>query len=159
MSGETIGTCPNHQEYVVPTLATMVFRGAEHWCPFCGWTTGTFFDDFREQTPATTELVRRHEVYLAASQDYLVSRGTSAWEWGVKAEDLPQPESGIRRPIVRCDGCGKTAPASPDGRGGWEKPSHWYSRRDENGAQLACSRDCIDIVADRTGQTNFVLPW
>jgi len=56
-----------------------------------------------------------------------------------------------------CDGCGKREPAEHH-PGGTFKPSHWYSRRDEDGEQLACSRKCIEKVAAKTGKTALVSP-
>jgi hypothetical protein len=56
-----------------------------------------------------------------------------------------------------CDWCGKRQPAElyP---GGWFKPSEWYQRRGDDGAQVACSRECIDKIAAATGKTSVVLP-
>lgn len=56
-----------------------------------------------------------------------------------------------------CDGCGKEATGSGM-RGAWYKPDDWYSRCDEDGPQIACSRDCIEIIAAKSGKTSFVLP-
>ena len=56
-----------------------------------------------------------------------------------------------------CDGCGKQAPMFHAGQS-WHKPRAWYQRSDEDGAQLACSRECIDIVAAKSGKTRVVLP-
>ena len=56
-----------------------------------------------------------------------------------------------------CDGCGKRAPATHNGRD-WFKPHLWFQRSDEDGPQDACSRPCIDKVADETGKTPCVLP-
>lgn len=56
-----------------------------------------------------------------------------------------------------CDGCGKRQAV---GRwpGGWFKPSDWFERADADGAQIACSRECVEKVAVRTGKTPVVLP-
>lgn len=55
-----------------------------------------------------------------------------------------------------CDGCGKEAEVKY--LNGWWKPSNWFQRSDDEGAQIACSRECIDKVAERTGKTGLVLP-
>ena len=51
-----------------------------------------------------------------------------------------------------CDGCGTEEE-------GEDKPSKWYKRSDSDGVQLACSRDCIDIVAKASGKTRVIMPW
>lgn len=56
-----------------------------------------------------------------------------------------------------CDACGKREPMEHNGRD-WFKPRHWYERSDEDGVQTACSRDCIQKVASKSGKTNVVLP-
>lgn len=57
-----------------------------------------------------------------------------------------------------CDGCGKRAPAE-DWPGGLFKPSHWYERRDKDGTQIACSRECVALIAEKTKKTSLVLPF
>lgn len=59
-----------------------------------------------------------------------------------------------------CDGCGKRAPGVfyPNGTPGWHKPNSWFSRQDKDGVQDACSRECIDRIAEQTGKTGLVLP-
>ncbi len=56
-----------------------------------------------------------------------------------------------------CDGCGKRALVRHM-PGGWFKPSHWYERSDDDGSQIACSRECIAIIAAKTGKTDVVMP-
>ncbi len=56
-----------------------------------------------------------------------------------------------------CDGCGKEAPMSNNGRE-WFKPRDWFERSDGDGIQTACSRECIEKVAEKTGKTAVVLP-
>lgn len=57
-----------------------------------------------------------------------------------------------------CDGCGKRAPMEPR-HFGWCKPHNWFERMDKDGTvQTACCRECIDIIAKKTGKTNVVLP-
>jgi len=58
-----------------------------------------------------------------------------------------------------CDGCGTTAPGVVAGMPRqWFKPGKWFSRADEDGIQDACSRQCIDTIAARTGKTREVMP-
>ena len=57
-----------------------------------------------------------------------------------------------------CDGCGKRAQGHSNRMGDWFKPSTWFQRTDDDGTQLACSRDCIEKVAVKTGKTKVVLP-
>lgn len=60
--------------------------------------------------------------------------------------------------VFRCDGCGCRAPGESSRRGDWFKLSSWYQRVDEDGIQLACSRECIDKIAAKSGKTSVVLP-
>lgn len=57
----------------------------------------------------------------------------------------------------KCDGCGKEGAGLYNGLM-WRKPDDWYSRSDESGPQIACSRKCIHDIAKRTGKTDLVLP-
>jgi len=57
-----------------------------------------------------------------------------------------------------CDGWGKRAPGHASRQGNWFKPSSWYERTDDDGTQTACSRACIDKIAEETGKTGVVLP-
>jgi len=54
---------------------------------------------------------------------------------------------------VICDGCGKREVVER-----FSKPREWYSREDEDGVQLACSRPCIDATARRSDKTRVILP-
>jgi hypothetical protein len=56
-----------------------------------------------------------------------------------------------------CDGCGKRQ-RMPYGMGAYVKPHDWYQRSDDDGIQVACSRRCIDRIAEKTGKTSVVLP-
>ena len=56
-----------------------------------------------------------------------------------------------------CDGCGKREQASIV-NGEYHKPWDWFGRRDKDGPQVACSRECINKVAAETGKTGLVLP-
>ena len=60
--------------------------------------------------------------------------------------------------IFECDGCGK----KENGffvNGHWFKPNKWYQRSDKDGAQVACSRECIEAISKKTGKTSVVAPW
>lgn len=57
-----------------------------------------------------------------------------------------------------CDGCGKRAPAEP-GVYNWCKPEEWYQRGTGNAIQDACSRECIDRIARKTGVPGIVSPF
>ena len=59
--------------------------------------------------------------------------------------------------IAVCDGCGKRREAINNGRD-WFKPQSWFERADEDGIQTACSRECIEKIAERTGKTSVVFP-
>ena len=56
-----------------------------------------------------------------------------------------------------CQGCGKKAPGAHYNLS-WHKPHEWFERGDEDGVQTACSRGCIDIIAEKSGKTSCVLP-
>ena len=56
-----------------------------------------------------------------------------------------------------CDGCGKRVMVARD-PGGYFPPPSWYSRSDKDGGLVACSRECIKVVASVTGKTDVVLP-
>lgn len=58
-----------------------------------------------------------------------------------------------------CDGCGKRAPGWANRMGDWLKPDKWFTRTDDEGTQVACSRECIDIIAAKTGKTRVILPF
>lgn len=57
-----------------------------------------------------------------------------------------------------CDGCGKRAPMVAGLNGQWFKPRSWFQRSDEDGIQTACSRECIDKIAEKSGKTRVILP-
>lgn len=56
-----------------------------------------------------------------------------------------------------CDGCGKRETADHNGRN-FLKPRDWYQRSDKDGIQVACSRECVEKVAEKSGKTGIVLP-
>lgn len=159
--GETLRTCPGHRNYVVPLIATFKFPKAEQWCPFCGWTTGTFFSDHSVQVPATEELVTRLAVYQRAAKAFLAS-DTLGWTYEVLAEELPQIPEDPNRPVITCDGCGKQAPAKVlTGRCGttYTKPDHWFRKGSDYDPKTACSRACVAVIAKRDGGDGMILPW
>jgi len=55
--------------------------------------------------------------------------------------------------IFKCDGCGAEVEKSSA-----TKPYDWFSRKDDDGEQFACSRGCIAKVAEASGKTGLVLP-
>lgn len=57
-----------------------------------------------------------------------------------------------------CDGCGKRAPMFYGADRNWHKPAQWFERSDDDGPQTACSRECIDKIAEKSGKTRCVLP-
>lgn len=57
-----------------------------------------------------------------------------------------------------CDGCGKREPGEVHAGGSTYKPREWFGRQDEDGQQHACSRECIEKIAEKTGKTAVVLP-
>ena len=57
-----------------------------------------------------------------------------------------------------CDSCGKRAAGVASRYGEWFSPSQWFERTDEDGTQVACSRACIEAVAEKSGKTSVVLP-
>ena len=59
---------------------------------------------------------------------------------------------------IICDGCGKRAAMTATRHGDWIKPRDWFQRSDEDGIQTACSRECIEKIARKTGKTGVVLP-
>ena len=59
-----------------------------------------------------------------------------------------------------CDGCGEVEKAVfyKTNPGQWFKPEHWYQRGDADGIQDACSRKCVEKIAEKTKKTSVVLP-
>ncbi len=57
-----------------------------------------------------------------------------------------------------CDNCGKQALAGSNKMGNWLKPATWYTRTDEDGTLVACSRECVEIVSKKTGKPNVIRP-
>lgn len=56
-----------------------------------------------------------------------------------------------------CDGCGKHEKGIKSGYG-YTKPRDWFQRSDNDGVQDACSRECIKIIAQKTGKTSIAIP-
>jgi hypothetical protein len=57
-----------------------------------------------------------------------------------------------------CDACGKRQEGFASRMGEYFRPNTWFQRSDDDGTQLACSRECIDEIAAKSGKTNVVLP-
>jgi len=57
-----------------------------------------------------------------------------------------------------CDECGRKSPAEFNSKGEWLKPRLWFQRSDDDGIQVACCRECIDKIAEKTGKTKMILP-
>lgn len=55
---------------------------------------------------------------------------------------------------VKCDGCGLDS-------GQARKPWNWFQRTDKDTRLdwFACSRQCIDRIAEEHGTTRVILPW
>lgn len=58
-----------------------------------------------------------------------------------------------------CDGCGKREPGHEDRSGNAHKPRSWYQRTDDDGTQTACSRKCIETIAEKSGKSAVVAPF
>lgn len=59
-----------------------------------------------------------------------------------------------------CDACGKREKATVyRGAHNFSKPNKWFERSDEKGIQTACSRECIDKLAETTGCSKAILPF
>ena len=58
-----------------------------------------------------------------------------------------------------CDGCGKEMLATHYGHGLCFKPDSWFQRSDKDGPQDACSRECIEKIAEKSGKTGVVAPF
>ncbi len=92
---QSITVCSNHKNYLTPLISTMAFRGAELWCPYCGYTA-----DFMagEDAPCTEQLQSRKLAYKAKYADYLHAHGVtyaSYTEWEgkpIEPVNLPQAE-------------------------------------------------------------------
>lgn len=68
-NADEIKICSNHQEYQVPLIWTFKFRGAEFWCPYCGYQEGMF--GAGENVAETEVLKSRLETYKERSINYL----------------------------------------------------------------------------------------
>lgn len=84
-NADEIKICSNHQEYQVPLIWTFKFRGAEFWCPYCGYQEGMF--GAGTNVTQTDELKKRLELYKEASTKYLGSHD-GEWKYKVPAEQL-----------------------------------------------------------------------
>ena len=150
--------CDRGHIQTVPLLFTFKFPGAEYWCPICGANFDVFGSG--ETVDGTPEPDRRHEVLEAHCHDYLSSR--DATYLGLTEERLLELEAEFdpgERPTITCDGCGVEVPARVGPRGETLKPSDWYQRTDDDGTQTACGRDCISVIAKKSGKTSMVMPF
>ena len=77
MSVAEIKICDCHTERV-PLLWTFKFRGAEYWCPACGYTSGMF--GAGKNVKATEALLKKHEELKEETKAYL-SGETEKWEY------------------------------------------------------------------------------
>lgn len=56
---------------------------------------------------------------------------------------------------IKCHGCGLDSGRTVE----QGKPRAWYSRKDDDGEQIACSDACIDKIAAATGKSAMKMPW
>ena len=70
---ETILLCDQH-DYKAPLISTMVFNGAELWCPYCGYLAGSF-DGAGQEVPLTEALVGRRSIYKDHTEFFRFARG------------------------------------------------------------------------------------
>lgn len=68
-----IKICECHTGYHVPLIQTLAFRGAEYWCPYCGFTGGIFGSGMAITTNKI--LQERLKKYKEISENYLTARG------------------------------------------------------------------------------------
>lgn len=144
----------------VPLLFTFKFPGTEYWCPVCERTWDIFGSG--RDVDGTAALDLRHHLLEQMAHDYL---SNMVDEWSGITEDhileveLKHKSEDIDHPQIECNGCGLKQSARIGPRGEIIKPSYWYEREDEDGKQTACSRDCIDTIAKKSGKTRVVMPW
>jgi len=70
LENERIVICEEHIFPKIPLISTMVFRGAELWCPYCGKTYDIFGGRFINSTRMLESLYKR---YLKTTKKYLKS--------------------------------------------------------------------------------------
>jgi hypothetical protein len=86
--------CPEHEK-IIPLISTFAFRGAELWCPYCGYTDGMFGGKAIDNSP---ELEKCLKEWKDKSQSFLGAIATktcSEMEWQgkrIKPADLPVEE-------------------------------------------------------------------
>ncbi len=56
-----------------------------------------------------------------------------------------------------CDGCGRRTPAIAGAYGRWHKPAGWFQLAGRGRFLVACSRPCIERVAEKENVTRRVL--
>ena len=97
------------------------------------------------------------ELLISSSLMFRSDEDAVAAATWLRAGLVPEPGKLLHQCQFICQGCGTVAPGW-SGPNGWHKPHHWFERKDEDGAQTACSRECIDVIAAKTGKTGVVLP-
>ena len=91
-----IKICYKHQNYQTPLIWTFAFRGAEYWCPYCGFTGGMLGSGI--MVNETPKLIKRKKGYEELHKEYLHAQGVTyciETKWKdkfIKPEDLPQEE-------------------------------------------------------------------
>ncbi len=100
---DTIKICTRHDKQV-PLLWTMVFVGAEYWCPYCGANEGML--GAGENIPSTPELEQAHKDWKESTEEYLDANATfvcSSMEWEgetISPNDLPESEKERCRKVI-----------------------------------------------------------
>ena len=79
------------------------------------------------------------------------------------------PGGAERHERTPCHKCGESFDRLEYTRSEWMRPlvddgkagggNYWWSRQDREGQQHACSRECIDKIAETMGVTRAVMPW
>ncbi len=144
----------------IPLLFTFKFQGSEYWCPVCGANFDIFGSG--QTIQGTAELGARHELLERHCKAYLSSidgdppvitkDSILLMEANAQKSDGPKPQ-------IKCDGCGAETDAKIGPKGEILKPSYWYQCTDKDGTQIACSRNCITLIAKKTGKSAIVAPW
>ncbi len=90
-----IRICEQHEKRV-PLLSTMMFPGAELWCPYCGFSCGIFGGGVSVE--ATPELESDKKMWIKKTDEYRHAMGVqicyaTTWEGKkIDPKDLPQKE-------------------------------------------------------------------
>lgn len=100
---------------------------------------------------------RDGELLLSSSLLFRSEEDAVAAATWLRAGLVPEPGKTLHQCQFICQGCGTVAGGEYAAHG-WHKPRHWFERSDEDGAQTACSRECIKIIAEKTAKTGVILP-